>query len=101
MAPPTPVTTSSISRLSGSSRSPKSTCKSPTSSQVTSVSFFNGSQPLAAMKMTLNTKPETIAPMESLALSSRFCFVNSVMVAAENSGKNKINQGNASNFIDG
>src|SRR5437016_1052253 len=101
IAPPTPVTMSSISRLRGSRRRPKSTCKSPTSSQVAIVSFLNGSQPFAEMKRTLSTKPATIAPMESRALSSRFFRVNSVMPAAESSGRNKMSQGSASNFMKG
>src|SRR5437762_1849503 len=101
IAPPTPVMMSSISRLRGSRRRPKSTCKSPTSSQVAIVSFLNGSQPFAEMKSTLSTKPATIAPMESRALSSRFFRVNSVMPAAESSGRNKMSQGSASNFMKG
>ena len=99
MALATPVTTSSISRLSGSKRRPKSTCRSPTVSQVTDEFTAAAPSRSAPMKTMLRRNPATTAPMERPALSLRSCCVNSVMTAAASSGRNRMIQGKSSGRI--
>src|SRR5689334_3714103 len=90
---------SSIIRLKGSSRRPKSTCNGFRSSQFKASSLRV--HPFTAMKMTVSTKPMTMALIEIPADAFRFRSVNSVMVPAASSGRNRISQGNASSLIMG
>src|ERR1035438_5251790 len=90
---------SSIIRLNASSFSPKSICSPPIESQFTAVSLAAGCQPLAAIKASVRTKPVTIAPMEIRLLTVLLRKVKSVITTADSSGRNKISQGNNSNFI--
>src|ERR1043166_1435600 len=87
---PTPVTMSSMSRLSGSIRTPIWISRSPTVSQL------NAALLKAAGKNStprLNTNEMATAPMESLALKSRSRWVNNVMTAAAASGRNRMMKG--------
>src|SRR5258708_6341938 len=95
MRPATPVTTSIIIRLSGSSRSPNSIRKSPASSHVQAVSRIAGVQPAQETQMTDKTNAPTTAPMERPALSLRSARVNKAMTTAAASGRNRMNQGSA------
>jgi hypothetical protein len=58
-----------------------------------------GIQSFAAMKQIVKMKPVTMAPMDRSALVVRQRRVKSVITAAASSGRNKISQGSASNFI--
>jgi hypothetical protein len=51
------------------------------------------------MKQIVKMKPVTMAPMDRSALVVRQRRVKSVITAAASSGRNKMIQGNASNFI--
>ena len=88
-----------IIRLNASSFSPKSMFRLPMDSQLVVSSEGAGVQPLLAMKTIVRTKPVTMAPMDRSALVVRQRRVKSVITAAASSGRNKINQGNASYFI--
>src|SRR5436190_5637917 len=90
MALATPVTINIMSRLSGSSLNPKSTCKSPTLIQVSEDSDGAGAQPAQPMKTRLRTKPAVTAPMDSVALTVRLCCVQIVMTTAASSGRRRM-----------
>ena len=51
------------------------------------------SQPPNLMNASVRTKPVTIAPMDSVALTALLRRVKSVMIAAASSGRNRISQG--------
>src|ERR1035437_6244066 len=71
----------------------------PMVSQLTADSAGAGVQPFAAMKKIVRMKPMTVAPMEMRLLVVLQRKVKSVITAVASSGRNKINQGSASNFI--
>src|SRR5436190_7738629 len=88
MSPPTPVTISSISKLSASMRRAMSTCRSPTCSHGRRVDV-TGPELLKTPKRTmLKTNERTTAVMESWPLRRGLRCVNSVMTAAETNGSN-------------
>ena len=69
MALPTNVTTSSISRLSGSSRRPNSTWRSPSGSQDSAVARTGGASLNNTNTPQLSRSASTTAVMESCALT--------------------------------
>src|SRR5690349_10863671 len=94
----TPVTTSIISMLRASRRTPKSTWNWPTASQVETDSRVV-CQPFADTKMMLRIKPAMTAAMDRPALSLRSCLVKSVISAVASSGRNRIIQGRTASVI--
>lgn len=99
MTLPTPVTTSSIIKLNASSLRPKFTLNAPMASQLTETS--RASQPPNLMRASESTKLVHTALMDSVALTARLRWVNNVINPVATSGRNKMNQANASSFISG
>ncbi len=53
------------------------------------------------MRASESTKLVHTAPMDSVALTARLRWVNNVINPVATSGRNKMNQANASSFISG
>src|SRR5262245_19617403 len=90
MRPPTPVTMHSMSRLSGSIRTPIRISRSPTVSQLSAVLLKAAGKNSTSR---LSTNEIATAPIDNFALRSRSRWVNNVMAVAAASGRNRMMKG--------